>query len=57
MWKIWSLGIGLLLGAIFLFVGTLASGLLALAALLIIAPAFVFVIKLLVSVLEWWKLL
>ena len=57
MWKVWSLGLGLLLAAIFLYVGTLASGLLALAALLIFAPLFVFAIKLLVSVLDWWKLL
>lgn len=57
MWKVWSLGLGLLLAAIFLYVGTLASGLLALAALLIFAPVFVFAIKLLVSVLDWWKLL
>jgi hypothetical protein len=57
MWKVWSMSIGLLLGAIFWFTGTLSIGFIALAAILIFAPALVFVVGFFVFILSWMRLL
>ena len=56
MWKIWSFFIGLLLWGVLWFSGNVSSGLLALAALLIIIPVFWVVVEFLVLILIWMKL-
>ena len=56
MWKIWSLVIGLLLEIILWFTGNSASGLFALAALLIVIPLFWVTIQFFFIILIWLKL-
>ncbi len=57
MWKFWSLSIGLLLGVIFWFTGSLSIGFLALAAILVFTPLLVMIVGFITSILVWMKLL